>query len=101
MTMKRTSSSKIRGGWSADMEQRAKVDEGKQVKCLISSEGHVWMRNFFDSFPKLVRQRLAASPHNICSGCLWEEAMKVTRHPGVATYLAVIARIERQLAAPT
>jgi hypothetical protein len=59
MTMKRTSSSKIRGGWSADMEQRAKVDEGKQVKCLISSEGHVWMRNFFDSFPKLVRQRLA------------------------------------------
>jgi hypothetical protein len=32
---------------------------------------------------------------------LWEEAMKVTRHPGVATYLAVIARIERQLAAPT
>jgi hypothetical protein len=99
MTMKQTSASRIRGGWSPDMEKRAVVDEAKQVKCLISSEGHVWMRDFFDRLPKLVRQRLAASPHNICSGCVWEETMKVTRHPGVTIYFTVIERIERQLAA--
>jgi hypothetical protein len=96
--MKRTTLSKIRSGWSPTMEQRAGLDEARQVKCLIASEGHIWMESYFDRLPKAVRRRLATSVHNICPACLTEEAQKVTPYPGVATYFAVIERIERQLA---
>jgi hypothetical protein len=58
---------KIRGGWSSTMEARSVLDEGKQVKCLISSAGHEWMESFFDQLPKLVRRRLADSRFNICA----------------------------------
>ena len=42
-------SKRIRGGWSSNMEQRAGL-EGRQVKCLIASEGHLWMRGYSTGF---------------------------------------------------
>lgn len=87
-----------RGGWTPTMEQRAGLDEARQVKCLIASEGHMWMETFYDRLPKPVRRRLAESAHNICAACLTEEAQKIAPHPGIATYFAVIKSIERKLA---
>jgi hypothetical protein len=78
------------------MEQRADL-EGRQVKCLIASEGHLWMRGYFDRFPAAVRQRLAESAFNICPACLDGEARRVERKPSMATYLAVIEAIEQEL----
>ena len=59
---------KRKTGWTPTMEQRAGL-EGRQVKCLIASEGHLWMQGYYDRFPGAVRQRLAASPFNICPAC--------------------------------
>ena len=97
MAMKPKSAQKIRGGWSPDMERRAEFEEGRQIKCLIASEGHMWMESFFDRLPKPVRKRLSESAHNICAACVTEEAQKIARPPSITIYLAVIARIERQL----
>ncbi len=41
-----------------------------QTKCWISTEGHMWMVGFFDKLPAAVRQRLRASPFNLCPACL-------------------------------
>jgi hypothetical protein len=97
MTTKQKMPSKIRSGWSPTMERRAGSDEAKQVKCLISSEGHVWMKSHFDKLPRPVRKRLSESAHNICAACVWEEAQEVAPRPSLTIYLAVIGRIERQL----
>jgi hypothetical protein len=83
------------------MEQRAGLD-GRQVKCLIASAGHLWMRGHFDRFPRPVRERLARSEHNICPACLDEQVQELAhrrkeRKPSTATYFAVIEIIERQL----
>jgi hypothetical protein len=78
------------------MEQRADI-EGRQVKCLIASEGHLWMQGYFDRFPAAVRQRLADSTFNICPACLDAEARRNERKPTVATYFAMIKAIEQQL----
>jgi hypothetical protein len=85
-----------RAGWSSNMESRAQGSDAKQVKCLTSDEGHVWMPSY-DTLPKPVRERLANSPHNICAACMEIEAHKHGRHPSIATYFKVIAGIERQL----
>jgi hypothetical protein len=82
--------------WTANMEQRAGL-EGRQVKCLIASEGHLWMRGYFDRLPGPVRRRLAESRFNICPACMDEEARSVQTKPTVSTYFTVIARIERKL----
>jgi hypothetical protein len=87
--------------WTPTMEQRAGL-EGRQVKCLTASEGHLWMRDYHDQFPKAVRQRLAASPFNICAACLDIEVREQAQrgretNPTAAAYLAAIARIERKL----
>ena len=92
---------KIKDGWSPVMEQRAGL-EGRQVKCLIASEGHLWMQGYYDRFPGAVRQRLAASPFNICPACMDEEARREAHQrgktkPSIATYFTVIAQIERKL----
>jgi hypothetical protein len=92
---------KIRSGWTPNMEQRADVD-GRQVKCLISDAGHVWI-HYYDELPPVVRRRLAGSEFNICAACLTCEAEEVAaaqrlRTPTVGIYLALIARIEQQLA---
>jgi hypothetical protein len=83
------------------MEQRADR-AGRQVKCLIASGGHLWMRDYFDRLPAVVRRRLAESPFNICPACMSEEAEYVaavqrTRRPTITVYLDVIAAIERAL----
>jgi hypothetical protein len=80
------------------MEQRAGL-EGKQVKCLIASEGHLWMRNYFDKLPRPVRSRLVESVYNICPACMDENAHELAarckeRKPSIVTYFAVIERIE-------
>jgi hypothetical protein len=54
--------------WSPGMEQRADL-EGKQVACLTTDAGHVWI-HYYDQLPRAVRQRLASSPFNICAACL-------------------------------
>jgi hypothetical protein len=48
----------IKKTWTPEMEQRARSEQGRQVKCLIASEGHVWMRDYFDDLPLVLRQRL-------------------------------------------
>jgi hypothetical protein len=83
------------------MEQKAGLD-GRQVKCLIASEGHLWMRGYFDKLPSQVRARLANSVHNICPACMDEDAHELAarhkeRKPSIATYLAAIESIEVQL----
>ena len=88
--------------WTPTMEQRADL-EGRQVKCLIASEGHLWMRDYFDRFPSVVRRRLAESAFNICPACMDEEAHTAARQrketkPSVSTYFRVIEAIERKLA---
>ena len=82
--------------WTPTMAQRADLD-GRQVKCLIASEGHLWMEGYYDEFPKAVRKRLAVSPFNICAACLEIEVRARTRRPSVDAYFAVIAQIERKL----
>jgi len=92
---------KVRSSWSPTMEQRADLD-GRQVKCLIASDGHLWMRGYFDRLPSPVRRRLADSMHNICAACMSEEAQRVAqarrlRRPTLSIYFAVIDAIERKL----
>lgn len=98
----RSRSANVRAGWTPTMEQRAAL-EGRQVKCLIASEGHLWMEHYFDRLPPVVRHRLAESRFNICPACMTEEAHKTERlernqRPSIETYLAVIETIERKLA---
>jgi hypothetical protein len=83
------------------MEQRADLD-GRQVKCLIASGGHLWMRGYFDRLPSPVRRRLADSAHNICPACMSEEPARVAaaqrlKRPTLSVYFAVIEAIERKL----
>jgi hypothetical protein len=59
-------SKKRRADWVPTMEQRSSL-EGRQLKCLIASEGHLWMRGYFDRLPPIVRRRLAESDFNICT----------------------------------
>jgi hypothetical protein len=35
-------------GWSPAMDSRAGSEDARQVKCLIASAGHEWMRGYFD-----------------------------------------------------
>jgi hypothetical protein len=50
-------------------------DDENQTKCLINTEGHMWMRSYFDDLPKAVRQRLRDSPFNLCPACLQTEVL--------------------------
>jgi hypothetical protein len=77
---------------------KSKTFEGRQVKCLIADEGHVWI-HYYDELPLPVRQRLANSRFNICPACMVMEALKRVRRgqPTIAMYCEVIDEIERQL----
>jgi hypothetical protein len=92
---------KIRAGWKPGMERRAAGEEGRQVKCLIASEGHLWMRGYYDRLPRLVRRRLTESPFNICPACLTEEARRLRlakrSRSRTQTFFDAINAIERQL----
>jgi hypothetical protein len=46
-----------------------------QTKCLINTAGHEWMNGYFDTLPLRVRQRLRASPFNLCPACLQLEIL--------------------------
>ena len=87
-----------RRGWTPRMEQRADLN-GRQIKCLIASEGHLWMRDYFDELPSVVRRRLAESRFNICPACMDLEARMAAPKPSVAVYFAVIESIEKKLGA--
>ena len=92
---------KRKADWTPTMEQRADL-EGRQVKCLIASGGHLWMRGYLDRFPSAVRRRLAESAFNICPACMDKEAHGAARQrketkPSVGTYFRVIEAIERKL----
>ena len=84
-------------GWTPTMEQRAGL-EGRQVKCLIASEGHLWMQGYYDRFPGGThgREPLQHLP-------AWDEEARREAHqrgktkPSIATYFTVIAQIERKL----
>ena len=78
------------------MEQRADLN-GRQVKCLIASEGHLWMKGYFDRLPPVVRRRLAQSRFNICPACMDEEARRAASKPSADIYCAVIDSIEKKL----
>jgi hypothetical protein len=83
------------------MESRASGDDARQVKCLIASSGHLWMRSDFDRLPAPVRQLLAESRHNICAACLRAEAARRQPNPDVATFICVLGEIEDQLDEPS
>ena len=72
---------------------RSKTLEGKQVKCLTSDEGHVWIRSY-DTLPPKVRVRLANSPFNICPACLKGQ---VRGSATDADFFRCIAEIEQEL----
>jgi hypothetical protein len=76
---------------------RGRGADARQVKCLIASAGHIWMRSYFDRLPTAVRRRLAESRHNVCAACLTEEAARREPRPTVATYIRVLVEIERAL----
>jgi hypothetical protein len=88
---------KKRVDWTPTMEQRSSL-EGRQLKCLIASEGHLWMRGYFDKLPPVVRHRLAESDFNICPACMWFETRRAASKPRAADYFAVIESIEKKLA---
>lgn len=95
---------KVRAGWTPTMEQRAGL-EARQVKCLLASEGDLWMRDYFDRLPPVIRHRLAESRFNICPACMDEEAHRKAsqcgeNRPSISTYLTVIDLIEQELAQP-
>jgi hypothetical protein len=84
------------------MEARAGEREGRQVKCLIASEGHLWMRRYFDNLPAPVRARLCENEFNICPACLQEGAQKLAHAHGLrrattAIFMVALRSIERAL----
>ena len=92
---------KRKADWTPTMEQRADL-EGRQVKCLIASEGRLWMQGYFDRSPSIVRRRLAESAFNICPACMDKEAHAAARQrketkPSEGTYFRAIEAIERKL----
>ena len=48
---------KRKADWTPTMEQRAGL-EGRQVKCLIASEGHLWMQHYYVCVPKTKSERI-------------------------------------------
>jgi hypothetical protein len=80
--------------WTPTMEERSSL-EGRQLKCLIASEGHLWMRGYFDRLSPAVRRRLAESAHNICPACLTIAAKSTSKR--VDDYFRLIEHIEKKL----
>jgi hypothetical protein len=78
------------------MKQRAKKNEINQTYCLIATGGHLWMRDYFDDLPLLVRRRLRVSPFNLCPACLQTEVMPKLRrqHPTYSHDKLLFAAIE-------
>jgi hypothetical protein len=78
-------------------KQNAEIN---QTYCLIATGGHMWMQGYFDTLPTTVRQRLRASPFNLCPACLVTEFLpKVqSRHRSrECALMAAIEMMEKQL----
>lgn len=71
-------------------------DEINQTFCLIATGGHLWMRDFYDNLPVVVRQRLRSSPFNICPACLQIEVMPTVRrqHPNWTRERLLLTAVE-------
>jgi hypothetical protein len=67
-----------------------------QTECWISTGGHIWMEDYFDTLPLPVRRRLRNSPFNLCAGCLVTKFAPLvrSRHPGYSHEKALLAAIE-------
>jgi hypothetical protein len=74
---------------------KSKTLEGKQVKCLTSDEGHVWI-GAYDRMSPRVRNRLASSAFNICPACLRGQVRGRTD----ADYFRCIEIVEQELRKP-
>lgn len=72
-----------------------------QGLCLQNLTGSLWMKGHHDSLPKLVRERLANSPFNICAACVIDEAnhraYRKRASPILQDYLGVIEEFEEQI----
>jgi hypothetical protein len=68
--------------------------EINQTKCLINSAGHEWMEDFFDTLPPRVRQRLRASPFNLCPACLQLEVLPRVRKRGLPREQALFVAVQ-------
>jgi hypothetical protein len=82
------------------MTQRAKQNTENQpvlqTYCLHATGGHLWMRDFFDTLPATVRQRLRSSPFNLCAWCLEIEVLPEVQRKrrGLSREKALFAAIE-------
>jgi hypothetical protein len=75
-------------------------DDDDQVECWIASAGHLWMKDYYDRLPLLVRQRLQVSPFNLCPACLVTEFLPKVRarypeYPREKALLVTIALMEK------
>ena len=61
-----------------------------QGKCYLGDEGHRYMQNNYDELPPETRSRLQSSAFNICSACVYDEAI---RHRE-GNFMAAIDHIE-------
>jgi hypothetical protein len=62
------------------MKKMGKDKIENQTFCLHATGGHLWMRDYFDTFPTAVRQRLRDSAFNLCAWCLEIEVLPTVRH---------------------
>jgi hypothetical protein len=51
-------------------KRKLTVDDENQTKCWIATEGHQWMRGFFDTLPATVRVGCAMG-HSISVRRAW------------------------------
>jgi hypothetical protein len=71
-------------------------DDVLQTKCWISTEGHIWMKGYYDELPPAIRRRLQISMFNLCPACLVTKFMPQvrSRHPGLSDAKALLRAIE-------
>ena len=76
--------------WTPTMEGRAGPRKSASEMSDRLGEGHLWMTDYHDRLPKVVRQRLAASSFNICPACMDIEAREEAhgKQPSVAAYFS-------------
>jgi hypothetical protein len=73
-----------------------KNEEINQTYCLHATGGHLWMKDYFDVLPRVVRQRLRNSPFNLCAWCLEIEVLPEVRrqHPNWSREKLLLAAVE-------
>jgi hypothetical protein len=72
-------------------------DDGvNQTRCWIATHGWMWMEGYFDHLPLPVRQRLRASPFNLCPACLVTKFLPKLRrkHPNYSRQQLFFTAVE-------